>query len=206
MVEKEVKYSRSFTAGALLLPESTSILELYNNQKDWKEVKKIALETNIINAKKAVSSDRIVSELIYRLQRLSDSQISLFLNSDINVKKNLLWLAICKSYPLIRDFAKEVINEKYLKMDPYVRHEDFTVFFTNKSGWHTDLDNISDLGKAKLKQVLFLMLRQANIINEHFEIIPGYYSKEFVNVITDKDAEWHIVFPIHEKEFLEMAK
>lgn len=53
------------------------------------------------------SSKRILSEVVGRLKCLKMKELQFFIHADRVDKANILWIAVCKKYPLISDFAKE---------------------------------------------------------------------------------------------------
>ncbi len=187
-------YSRSFTAGALMLTESTALVDLYLDIKDWTQVKKDAVEKNILHARTKASLIRMVRETVTRLSNFSDSQIALFSKSDKTTKQLLLWYAICKTFPFINEFAKEILHEKYLKLEPLLSLEDINVFFTKKAGWDEELESKSESTKLKMKQVLLRMLREAEFIDSNDRILPAFLSAEFLSCMSSS-GDWHHLYP-----------
>ena len=188
------KYSRAFTAGALMFSESILITDLYLKLNSWQEVIKEATTTNILKARKSSSSIRIVSEAVTRLRNLSDKQLILFQTTDKATKQQLLWYAICKTFPFIFDFAKDVLHDKYSKMETILSIEDINVYFTKQAGWHEDLEKKAESTKSKMKVVLLRMLREAELVDKNNKIIPTFFSSEFLSCMP-KDHEWVFLFP-----------
>ena len=189
-------YSRSFTAGALMLSESNALTELYQKAKDWNVVRTDAIEKNILHARTRASLIRIVRETINRLQCLTEQQVSLFNQTDKATQKLLLWYAICKSFPFVSDFAKEVLHEKFMKMEQTISLEDLSVFFIKKAGWNEDLENKSESTKSKMKQVLLRMLREADFIDTNDKLLPVFIPSAFASSMNHRE-DWQSLFPAH---------
>ena len=188
-------YSRTFTAGVLMLSESAALVDLYLNLKDWNLVKKEAIENNVLHARAKSSSLRVVNEAVNRLRNLNEAQLTIFDIADKSTKQHLLWYAICKTFPLISDFAEEVLHDKYTKLETKLTMEDINVFFMKKAGWHDDLENKSLSTKIKMKQVLFHMLKEAELIdNNNNVILPAFFSKDFLSCMPFSN-QWHLLYP-----------
>ena len=154
-------YKLSFTAASLYLSESIKIAHTYLETKDWDRTKEVVKKENILQSRTQSSSVRLYRELAQRLQTLSQDQVELFAEGTIQEQKLLLWFAICKRYAFIREFAVEVLHEKYLVLDYELMELDYDSFFNRKADWHPELDEITDKTRNKLKQVLFRMLKEA---------------------------------------------
>ncbi len=114
---KNENYNMSFTTGGLFLRESVEIAELYLQDHDWDSVKERALEENILQFRKVSSSIRSLQEILKRLYNLEEEELELLVNTNAKEQKQLLWLAVCKTYRFICDFAVEVIRDKFLRLD-----------------------------------------------------------------------------------------
>ena len=142
------KYNMSFTTGGLFLRESVEVAELYLQDHDWDSVKERALEENILQFRKISSSKRSLQEILKRLWNLEEEELEFLIETNTKEQKQLLWLAICKTYRFIRDFAIEVIRDKFLRLDMEVNHADFDVFFYNKAEQDPHLDGSACVGSC----------------------------------------------------------
>ena len=171
-------YLLSFTAASLSLAESLTIAETYNRLQDWDAVREAVLTQNLLHARTRSSLRRKYVELARRLQTLNDEQLLTFVSADPQTQRQLLWLAVCKRYAYIREFAVEVVREKFLRMEMTLSDYDYDAFFNRKADWHEELDEITTATKKKIKQVLFLMLQQAEIITRDRTILPAIFSEQ----------------------------
>lgn len=185
---EKIKYRLSFTAGSLLMNETISVAKIYLQNQDWKLTREIAISENITNSRTTNAARRFVSEIIIRLSSLSQEEIRNIVDEDnASAKKQLVWIALCKTYKYIADFMEEVVINKISKMDYLLETKDYDRFYHVKSQWHDELEKITDTTKYKLKQVLFKMLNQMDFINESGSIVEisimgsvkNYYANEY---------------------------
>jgi hypothetical protein len=190
----------SFSTGGLFYTESLLIVDEYFSTHDWSLTRKSALEKNSIQSRTESSVKRRVREICSRLELLSLQQLTLIQNGSRSEQQYLLWLAICKRHPFIQEFAVEVIREKFLRMDLLISDQEYNIFFEKKASWHNELDQLQKSTRIKLRQVLFKILREAEIISDTFMIIPALLTAELVQAITTEDPQLLRVFPISDMD------
>jgi hypothetical protein len=162
----------SFTAGGFLLVESIKVAKLYMETGDWDKIQKTIFDDNILQYEAKRTTKRIFHEIKIRLQKLNKDLLRILLESTPQEQKIIIWIAICKTYDFIGEFAKEIIREKYLLMNNQLTQEDYIGFFNSKADWHEELDNQSDKTIQKQRQVVFRMLKEAEIISPDNLILP----------------------------------
>lgn len=200
------KYRMSFTVGGLFYQEAVSAVDLYIKSKDWANVREEILKTNLFQSRTQNSLERICSEVLSRLKLLSSEQLKIIQTGSRQEQLQILWIAVCKRYSFIRDFAIEVIREKFLLMDYSLTEEDYTIFFDTKAEWHEELEKLKDSTKKKLKQVLFRILREAEITSEVNIILPSILTKRVARALVSDKSELYIVLPISYTDFKEWVK
>lgn len=196
----------SFTVGGLFYQEAVSAADLYITSKDWANVREEIVRTNLFQVRTTSSLERICSEVLSRLKLLSSEQLKIIQDGSRQEQLQILWIAVCKRYSFIRDFAIEVIREKFLLMDCALTDEDYTIFFDTKAEWHEELEKLKDSTKKKLKQVLFRMLREAEITSEENIILPSILSRRVARALVSDKSELHIVLPVSDTDFKEWVK
>ncbi len=192
------KYRLSYTAGALLLTETLNVSKIYNDSKSWDIAKTFANSANVSNSRTGSATKRYISEIITRLKSLSEEEISI-LNSDLShdSKKQIVWIAICKTYYFISDFLEEVVCNKISKLDFKLENYDYDRFYLNKAQWHDELENLSTSSKYKVKQVLFKMLKQMDIIDEDGNISEVKPTNEILSLYSANNNEINKWFPTY---------
>ena len=78
--------------------------------------------------RKASSAQRSIREIVNRLRWLSDDELEVFIESERGEQAALLWLAACRAYRFIREFAVEVLNERFLSLRTDITYDDFDAF------------------------------------------------------------------------------
>ncbi len=122
------KYIMAFTTGGLFLRESVRAAELYISIRDWDSVKNEIQEKNHFQSRTVAALCRVTREILKRMRTLSDIEIEFLLDAARSDQQALLWIAVCRRYSFIADFAIEVIREKYLSLSYDLTYEDFDWF------------------------------------------------------------------------------
>lgn len=190
------KYLLSFTAASLSLNESVRIAELYLQQKDWLRVRKSLYQENLLQSRTNSRTTRVAQELIKRLKMLSDSQLEFLADGTLTEQKYLLWFSVCKTYKFIEDFSVEVVHDKYLSRNLKITDLDYDAFFNRNAEWNEKLQNITDLTRKKIRQVLFLMMKEAELINDEHEILRAMMSNRLIEVLSPDAPMSFRIFPI----------
>ena len=193
---KTNQYILSFIGASLSLNESLKIAEAYLQLGDWALVKEKVKTENLLQARTQSSIQRAFQELAPRLQQLTEDQLAFLVEGNLQEQKQLLWYAICKRYAYIREFAVEVLHEKYLRFDYALTEFDYDAFFNRKADWHDELDQMKETTGIKIRTVLFRMLREADLISSDHIIIPTVLSERMIELLApDAPLSWQI-FPM----------
>ena len=158
------KYSMSFTVGGLFRGESLRLAALYLDRGNWKVCRDKVIADNLLQARTLNSLKRIYREVSSRLQTLNRDELETLVESSRQDQGYLLWLAVCRRYRFIAEFAVEVLRERYLSLKSDLAYEEFDSFFNRKSEWHLELDQITPATRNKLRQVLYRILREADLL------------------------------------------
>ena len=75
-----------------------------------------------------------------------------------------MWVAACRRYALIGDFAEEVVRERFLLLTPALGYGDFDSFVHGKTLWHPELAEVKDSTLQKLRSTVFRMLTEAGLL------------------------------------------
>lgn len=203
------KYRMSFTVGGLFYQEAVIAADLYIKKQDWAKVREEILKTNLFQSRTSTALERVCREVLSRLKLLSIEQLKIIQDGSRQEQLQILWVAVCKRYHFIRDFAVEVIREKFLLMDYSLSEEDYTIFFDTKAEWHEELERLKDSTKKKLKQVLFRILREAEITSEANIILPAILTQRVAKALIPKKSDEsgiYMVLPVSDTDFKEWIK
>ncbi|MTW21826.1 DUF1819 family protein [Allochromatium palmeri] len=197
---ESARYRLSFTAGGLLQQESVQLAQLYLDLKDWTAVRDKALSDNILQARTVNTSKRFCREIISRLKMLSSGELDLLVQGSIQEQAQLLWVSLCRRYQFIADFAVEVLHEKHRGLQPDLQHADFDSFFNHKSEWHSELEAIKPSTRNKLRQVLFKILQDADLLSGAYTITPALISPRVDELLKQGNAQDLLLFPVNDPE------
>lgn len=196
------KHRMSFTTGSLLHLESVQLAELYLQLGCWKEVSARALEDNLLQSRTQQTLKRICREIIARLKHLTADELDFLIKSDRQDQGYTLWLAVCRHYSFIGDFAVEVLHERFISLKGDLQYDDYEAFFNRKAQWHDELEALSKLTHNKLRQVLFRMLREAGLLAVNSTIIPAFPSSTLIKLILRENPAQLQFFPIFESHLM----
>jgi hypothetical protein len=159
-----VKYNFSFI-GASLRPELARIVaESYLDAGDWSVVKERILSSNALQSRSASSAVRMERELRQRVQTLTHDQIVILAQGIAEDRAAMTWLGALKHVVFAFEFATDVLREKLATQDPILRHSDYESFVESKSVSHPELAQLANSSKNKIRQILLLMLVEANLL------------------------------------------
>lgn len=189
-------YKMSFSTGGLFLNESLVVAGLHVSGAPWAATVDCALSEGAASLPKAASQRRTLREICNRLAALTDEERDFLLHdADRSDQLALLWLATCRAYRFVREFAIEVLRERYLSFQLDLPLESFDILFETKAEWDEGLAKISASTRAKLRQVMFRMMREARVISTEGRILSAYVSPRLRNLIEDFDRRDLLIFP-----------
>jgi excisionase family DNA binding protein len=200
------RYSMSFTTGSLFHRESVKLAELYLDLSDWNSVRNKVIADNLLQTRTLNTLKRVCREVISRLKTLSSGELEFLIEGSHQEQAYLLWVAVCRRYRLIADFAVEVLRERYITLKNDLSHEDFDSFFNRKSEWHSELDEISPATRSKLRQVLFKILRETDLLTVNNMINGAMLSPRLLDVILRVSRRDVLYFPVFESDLKGMTK
>ncbi len=181
------RYKLSFSVGGLYLQGAPVAARLYLDLRDWTAVRAALDADNLLQARTESSARRWGRELVQRLEELTDSELALLADATADERAQLMWVAACRRYELIAEFAEEVLRERFLLMAPDLTPEHFEAFVRGKTLWHPELANLEASTLRKLRTSLFLMMREADFLTAEGFIIPTVLSARVRNELAKRD-------------------
>lgn len=178
------RYALSFTTGALLAREATLLAPSYMEHRDWKQVRDMAVEGNLLQARTYRTGVRLVQETVKRLSAFADDEVELLVEATASERAHLMWTAACRRYEFIGEFAEEVLRERFLLLAPTLGYQDFDSFARTKALWHEELVEIKGSTLQRLRSNVFKMLQEAELLSEAGYIMPAVLSGRVVAALT----------------------
>jgi len=189
-------YSLSFTAGGLLQPESIRLAQLYLELGDWAAVRERVLAHNLLQARTLASARRLCQEILARLKTLSDAELDLLAQGHAEEQRQILWLSLCRRYPLIAEFALEVLGEGYRRLQPQLQASDIDAFFNRKAEWHGELERLKPSTRKKLRQMLLKLLKDSSLLSADLRILPAIPSRRLQTIVRAENRPSLLFFPM----------
>ncbi|MCP2285145.1 putative inner membrane protein (DUF1819) [Promicromonospora umidemergens] len=174
------RYALSFTTGTLLVREATVVAPLYLDIRDWEQTRDITIERNVLQGRTYRTSVRLAREAVKRLSALVDGEVELLADATASERAHLMWVAACRRYQFIGEFAEEVVRERFLLLASTLGYEEFDSFVRTKALWHEELAAIKDSTLLKLRSNVFKMLQEAELLSETRFILPALLSERVV--------------------------
>jgi hypothetical protein len=194
------RYRLSFTTGGLFVQEAASVAASYLTTGDWAKARTQARQENLLQVRTAAAATRISKEVTARLEHLDDQELKALLQFNVHDRASLLWVAACRRYTFIREFATEVLRENHLHLHRQLSFNDYESFFSSKALWHAELDQLAASTQHKLRQNLFRMLREADLLSDTQVILPAMLSPDLTKILARQGRRDLLVFPASEKD------
>ena len=105
-------YTLSFTVGGLFLYEGLELARLRASGSTWGEVRKAAPADVFVARGGASSVKRIRNEVVGRLSHLTEAEIAHLAEAGMTDARALMWVAACRKYRILAEFAREVLDER----------------------------------------------------------------------------------------------
>ena len=190
------KYKMSFTSTGLLRKETIQVAGLHLASHTWEQIQQQVLEGNCLQLKAMSSRKRVFAEIKSRLECLTEKEIQILCagyREDVDV---ILWLALCRRYRFIGDFAREVLHEKYLSRELQMKSADYNIFWESKSIQHPELSTLTTATCARLRQMLFHFMRGCDLLDEKNMIQPLNLSAGNQDLFTRENLNETAFFPL----------
>ena len=196
MMSAASKYRMSFSVGGLMLNESLVIAQSYQSGESWASARERLLAQGASSLPKLASQTRALREVYDRIGYLSDAERQ-YLSDDADraEQQAMMWLAICRTYRFVYEFAVEVINERYQSWRLDLGLEVFDRFLAEKTECDPSLAELSSSTCAKLRQVLFRILRESGLRSVEGRIQPIWLSGRMKRLIEENNPADLLIFP-----------
>ena len=190
----------SFANRALFRNESIAMAALFLASPDWKTVQQQVIATNLLQSRTIANAQRLCRELLSRLRTLNTTELQLLVSGTPLDQGYILWIAVCRRYPLIGLFATDGLRERHLSLMTDLRHQEFDAFFNQHSQWHANLDDFKPATRSKRRQILFKILREAELIDTNYRIRPALLSQSLITSLSETDPTALTWFPIFDAD------
>lgn len=194
------KYRLSFSVGGLLLAEAGVAVSNWLETRDWQQTRQNLRTENLLQARTASSATRVAGEVCSRLETLTTAELEVFSELNSPDQALLMWLAACRRYELLAEFATEVVRKYYLTLRHCLEQADFDVFYGEKAVWHEELEQITESTRNRLRANTFLMLRQAHLLDDDGNIQMALPGPLLLGMLAQERPEDLLRLPLAEHE------
>lgn len=191
----EQRYALSFTAGSLLTREALVAAPIYLQERDWVHTRARIKGENLLQSRAVSSNTRMLGALLPRLQVLTDTELQIVAEGTSTERGHLMWVAACRRYDLIGEFAEEVVRERFLTLAGIVTYQEFDSFYRSKAVWHDELADVTDSSYKKARQVLFRMMVEAGLLTKQGTIEPTSLSARVIECMNQRTPSDIRFFP-----------
>lgn len=179
-----------------MLNESLLVAQDYQPGERWSSARERILAQGASSFPKLASQTRALREVYDRIGNLTDAEREyLLVDADQTEQRALLWLAVCRTYRFIFEFAVEVLNERYQSWRLDLDHTAFDRFFAEKAELDPALDELTQSTVAKLRQILFRILRESGLLSGDGRIQPIWLSGRMKRLVDERNPLEMQVFP-----------
>ena len=161
-------------------------------------VRRYAVAENVLQIRTHAAGGRIVNEGIKRLSALTMGELRCIADADMlqSDRRALMWVAMCRYYALVGEFAQEVLREHFLIGTTTITYGDYEHFMLGKAMWHPEIDDLSTSTSAKLRSNVFKAMAEAGLVNRTDDtIIPSLLSREVAGILMRRPESFGF-FPI----------
>lgn len=179
-----------------MLNESLAIAQAYRPGETWADARERLLAQSASSLPKLASQTRALREVYDRIGQLSDAEREFMTTqADRGEQQAMTWLAICRTYRFVYEFAVEVMNDRFQSWRLDLGHEVFDRFLADKSECDPSLADLSESTAAKLRQVLYRILREAGLRSVEGKIQPIWLSGRMKRLIEERNPADLGIFP-----------
>lgn len=175
--QQDARYRLSFTVGGLLATQSVVCARYFlssHPQMDALTVQVGAaiasirdeiVDFNALAIRTVSANKRITAEVCKRLSALSYAELELLASDGTSPqdRRYLMWIAMCRYYLFVGEFASEVLRERFL-LGGMISYADYDRFVLNKALWHPELEAVSAATALKLRGNVFKAMREAGLV------------------------------------------
>ncbi|WP_254813777.1 DUF1819 family protein [Rhodovulum sp. ES.010] len=161
----EPVYRMSFTVGGLFLHEARDLARAWFTCRNWGQVRKQVPDNLFVGTGRPDSARRMRNEVIRRISRLEEAELSHLAECGMTDARALVWIATCREYRVLADFARETLQDRYRGFGEPVRPVDFDRLLDDLGLTHPEVANLAESTRKRLRSVAFRMMREAELID-----------------------------------------
>lgn len=152
-------------AGALLVNESWKIARLMVGGLEKNELMEKVIRDNLLQKRSPSSTKRQASLIVNRLMTLPKPFWSMISDGSHDQATQALFCAAIKYSPILGDFVSTVVAGNMRVFKKELTHAQWDSYFEERAAIDPTLDSWSESTRGKVRQISFLILSQAGVID-----------------------------------------
>ncbi|WP_026645356.1 BrxA family protein [Bifidobacterium sp. AGR2158] len=174
--QQDARYRLSFTVGGLLMPQGVVCARRFVDSHPRPDapdapvgesivsIRDEVVDSNALAIRTVSANKRVTAEVCKRLSALSYAELGFLASDDASPqdRRYLMWIAMCRYYLFIGEFASEVLRERFL-LGETISYADYDRFVLDRASWHPELESLSAATATKLRSNLFKAMREAEL-------------------------------------------
>ena len=183
------RYRLSFTVGGLLASQGRALAEMYLNHLN-----------HAGGGDAECSSQTEVGKSIAAIRQQAVEELAYLAGPDSSTsdREALMWIAMCRYYAIVGEFAGEVLKKHYLTGNTHLDFEDYDRFIADKATWHPELETVSEGTAKKLRSNLFKAMREAHLFDKNSDTVLSFLPSPSLADILRKRADSFGYLPMRE--------
>ncbi|MCF2561551.1 DUF1819 family protein [Bifidobacterium boum] len=160
-----------------------------------------AVEGNVLAIRTRAANKRVVSEVLKRLSALTFQELKYLAGNEASYEERtaLMWVAMCRYYALVGEFASEVVVKHFWEGNLTLSHSDYDRYIALKATWHPELDEISEATNKKLRGNLFKAMGEAGILDSRSGEIVPYLMNSTMRKLLSARPQSFTYFPLQDR-------
>ena len=194
------RYALSFTTGALLAREAALLAPVYSEQRDWEQVRALAVQGNLLQARTHRTGVRLASETVQRLSTLTDDEVGLLIDATVPSVPTSCGLPPAGATSSSASSPRRSCGSGSFSSPRRWSTRTSTASSEVKALWHEELAKIKDSTMQRLRSNVFKMLREAELLSKAGDIMPAVLSERVAAVLSARSPSDLRFFPTRQAD------
>ena len=159
-------YGGDLTGGSLLLRESRMTARMLLEGLAPAAIKVAVMDGNLFQNGSPATTRKYCRLVLLRLHTLNSRQLRIVAEGPDESAALMLLAAVLKTYPIVRNFVREVMLDKVRCFEPRLTSQDWTRFLEQRETIDTGVKDWTESSRKKIGQVIVRMLTEAGLLSD----------------------------------------
>jgi hypothetical protein len=175
------EYSAGFTSERLVKNEMKLVIQLYLDGKTKEEIRDLVIDENLFNMRSIASIKETLGKINRRINFLDDTMMKLYVNENNNDSSAILLYTFLTSFRIAREFAIEVIYDKWNDLKKEITIGDINIFLEEKAKQSDIVSNWTEATTKRIRNRILEFCTGCGLLQKQkteYGITPIVISKE----------------------------